>query len=164
MNTSEVSLYIIIAMLSMALSMAIIPVMIRLAPKIGMIDTPDPRKVHKQPIPRVGGLGIVIGALVPMLIWLPYTDLPLAFLAGVIVLLVFGTWDDVAELGVIAHDGLSSSSLGPRPRTWQGRYYTLVCEARTGAPDTMRFPELAGGLLITNSHALHDEPRLVGVP
>jgi UDP-GlcNAc:undecaprenyl-phosphate GlcNAc-1-phosphate transferase len=91
--------YVLIAMMAMAISMAIIPLMIRLAPVIGMIDAPDPRKVHSIPIPRVGGLGIVIGALIPMLLWLPYTDLTLAYFLGAAVLLAFGTWDDIAELG-----------------------------------------------------------------
>lgn len=92
-------IYLLIAMLAMAISMAIIPVMMRLAPVLGMIDKPDPRKVHSAPIPRVGGLGIVIGALVPMLIWLPFTDLTVSIFLGAFVLLVFGTWDDIAELG-----------------------------------------------------------------
>lgn len=79
--------------------MALIPVMIRLAPRIGMLDKPDPRKVHVYPIPRAGGIGIVIGALVPMLILLPFTDTLIAYLLGSLVLLAFGVWDDVAELG-----------------------------------------------------------------
>ncbi len=91
--------YLIIAMMAMAISMAIIPLMMRLAPVIGMIDAPDPRKVHTVPIPRVGGLGIVIGALVPMLLWLPFSDLTVSIFIGAAILLVFGTWDDVAELG-----------------------------------------------------------------
>ncbi len=86
-------------MMAMAVSMAIIPLMMRLAPKIGMIDEPDPRKVHTAPIPRVGGLGIVVGALVPMLLWLPFTDLTIAIFFATSILLVFGTWDDIAELG-----------------------------------------------------------------
>ena len=95
----NLDIYLLIAMLAMAISMAIIPLMMRLAPVIGMIDLPDPRKVHTAPIPRVGGLGIVIGALVPMLIWLQFTDLTISILVGTSVLLVFGTWDDIAELG-----------------------------------------------------------------
>ena len=99
MNNNELALYLLMAMMAMAVSMAIIPLMMRLAPMIGMIDEPDSRKVHTAPIPRVGGLGIVIGALVPMLLWLPFTDLTVSILIGTFVLLIFGTWDDVAELG-----------------------------------------------------------------
>ncbi len=99
MSDSNLGTYLLIAMMAMAISMAIIPLMMRLAPKIGMIDEPDPRKVHTTPIPRVGGLGIVIGALVPMLLWLPLTDLSISIFLGSSILLIFGTWDDVTELG-----------------------------------------------------------------
>ncbi len=84
--------------MAMAVSMAIIPLMMRFAPVLGMIDLPDPRKVHLIPVPRVGGIGIVIGALLPLIIWLPFDNLVLSFFIGSFVLLVFGVWDDVREL------------------------------------------------------------------
>ena len=99
MGTSELGLFLLIAIISMAISMAIIPLMMRYASTLGMVDKPDPRKVHASPIPRVGGVGIVIGALVPMMIWLSFTPLVSSFIFGCVVLLVFGIWDDIAELG-----------------------------------------------------------------
>lgn len=96
---ANMSNYVLIFLVALAVSMAIIPVMIRVAPYIGMIDKPDPRKVHVQPIPRAGGVGIVLGALLPMMLWLPMTDAMIGFYAGSIILLVFGMWDDIAELG-----------------------------------------------------------------
>jgi len=98
-NNDTLGLNLVIAMLAMAVSMAIIPIMMRLAPVIGMIDAPDHRKVHTMPIPRVGGLGIVIGSLIAMLVWLPFNDLTISIFVGATVLLVFGTWDDISELG-----------------------------------------------------------------
>jgi UDP-GlcNAc:undecaprenyl-phosphate GlcNAc-1-phosphate transferase len=85
--------------MAMAISMAIIPVMVRIAPRIGMIDRPDFRKIHANPIPRAGGVGIVIGSLVPIALWLPVDKLYVAYLLGAIVLLIFGVWDDIKELG-----------------------------------------------------------------
>ena len=99
MLESSPGLYLIIAIMAMAVSMAIIPIMIRLAPQLGMIDKPDPRKVHVTPIPRVGGIGIVIGAITPLFIWLDFNSLNNAILLGTLILLVFGTWDDMKELG-----------------------------------------------------------------
>ena len=84
---------------ALVISMAVIPVMIRLAPRIGMVDQPDPRKVHAVPIARTGGIGIVLGALVPIALWLPLSDLQYAYLFGSLVLLAFGAWDDACELG-----------------------------------------------------------------
>jgi UDP-GlcNAc:undecaprenyl-phosphate GlcNAc-1-phosphate transferase len=85
--------------MAMAISMAIIPVMVRLAPRIGMIDRPNSRKVHAKPIPRGGGVGIVLGSLVPIVLLLPIDKLLGAYLFGAIVLLIFGAWDDIRELG-----------------------------------------------------------------
>ncbi|WP_297527365.1 glycosyltransferase family 4 protein [Thiohalobacter sp.] len=84
---------------AMTLSMALVPLFIRWAPALGMIDKPDPRKVHTTPIPRVGGIGIVVGALVAGLIWVPADTAIQAYWFGSLVLLVFGVWDDMKELG-----------------------------------------------------------------
>jgi len=99
MSETDLGIYLIIVLMAMAVSMAVIPLMMRLAPVIGMIDLPDARKVHVIPVPRVGGVGIVVGALVPLFIWLPLDNLVLSFLIGSLVLLVFGAWDDAKELG-----------------------------------------------------------------
>jgi UDP-GlcNAc:undecaprenyl-phosphate GlcNAc-1-phosphate transferase len=60
---------------------------------------PDPRKVHVVPTPRAGGVGIVLGALVPVVMWLPLDPLSGAYLFGALILLFFGVWDDIKELG-----------------------------------------------------------------
>ena len=83
----------------MVISMIIIPLVARLAPRIGLIDRPDPRKVHAVPVPRAGGVGIVLGALVPLAIWLPIDELSSTYFFGALILLFFGIWDDISELG-----------------------------------------------------------------
>jgi UDP-GlcNAc:undecaprenyl-phosphate/decaprenyl-phosphate GlcNAc-1-phosphate transferase len=83
---------------ALVISMTLIPLMIRLAPWCGMLDNPDARKVHTTPIPRVGGIGIVMGALIPILLWSPLGDIVRAYLLGSLVLLVFGAWDDARNL------------------------------------------------------------------
>ena len=47
---------------SMLISVALIPPLIRIAPRIGLVDRPDPRKVHQRTMPRLGGIAIVCGA------------------------------------------------------------------------------------------------------
>ncbi len=80
------------------ISMVVLPLMVRLSPYIGMIDQPSARKVHRTPIARVGGVGIVLGALVSLLIWMPMTDQLSAYVMGSIVLFGFGALDDQREL------------------------------------------------------------------
>jgi UDP-N-acetylmuramyl pentapeptide phosphotransferase/UDP-N-acetylglucosamine-1-phosphate transferase len=92
-------IYLTALITALVISMIIIPLMIRVAPLMGMIDHPDPRKVHARPIPRVGGWGIVLGALVPILMWVPMDKLTASYLLGSLVLLVFGAWDDAHPLG-----------------------------------------------------------------
>lgn len=95
---NDIGFFLLMAIMSMAICMAIIPVMMRLAPHIGMVDKPDARKVHSVSIPRSGGVGIVIGLLVPLLIWLDATRYSLSLLIGCSILLVFGVWDDAKNI------------------------------------------------------------------
>jgi UDP-GlcNAc:undecaprenyl-phosphate GlcNAc-1-phosphate transferase len=64
-----------------------------------MVDQPDPRKVHSEPVPRIGGWGIVAGCLLPLLLLNGADPALRAFLAGCLVLFVFGTWDDARPTG-----------------------------------------------------------------
>jgi len=86
-------------LIALLVSVGVIPVMIRIAPRLGMIDKPDLRKVHKAPIARVGGLGIAIGAILAFCVLAPRTPFMLSFTAGASILALFGAWDDARELG-----------------------------------------------------------------
>ncbi len=51
-------------LLAFITSFVITPYTMRLAHKVGAIDIPNDRKVHKKPIPRLGGIAIIVGFLV----------------------------------------------------------------------------------------------------
>ncbi len=84
---------------AMVISMVLIPIMARFAPRLGLIDRPNARKVHTVPIPRVGGIGIVLGGLTVMVFLLPPDRLVHAYLFGALALFFFGVWDDIFEIG-----------------------------------------------------------------
>ena len=42
------------------LSLLVTRLMIHVGPKLGLIDLPDARRIHKSPIPRAGGLGLFV--------------------------------------------------------------------------------------------------------
>jgi UDP-GlcNAc:undecaprenyl-phosphate GlcNAc-1-phosphate transferase len=84
---------------ALIISMTLIPLAMRFASQFGMVDMPDPRKVHVLPVPRVGGIGIVLGTLASIVLWLPMHGWLPSFLFGSIVLLGFGAWDDSREIG-----------------------------------------------------------------
>jgi len=79
--------------------MMLIPVMVRFAPRLGLMDRPNMRKVHTDLVPRVGGIGIVVGALVVILFLLPLDGTTQAYVLGALVLFFFGLWDDSSEIG-----------------------------------------------------------------
>jgi len=91
--------FLVILFASIAISMALIPLMVRVAPRLGLIDRPSMRKVHALPVSRVGGIGIALGALVPIAVWVQLDPVIQAYLFGSLVLLCFGVWDDSHELG-----------------------------------------------------------------
>ncbi len=59
---------LIIFIISLLLSLALTPMMGRLGIRFGAIDTPDSRKIHSQPIPRIGGVAIFISFLAALII------------------------------------------------------------------------------------------------
>ena len=83
---------------ALVVSLAVIPLMTRLAPRLRLLDEPNARKVHAQPIPRVGGWGIAVGTLLAILLWLPLGPLSLAFVYGGAILSAAGAADDIHEL------------------------------------------------------------------
>ena len=101
MMKEALGICMLIAIISMVVSMIITPLMMRYAALLGMMDKPDFRKVHALPIPRVGGVGIVIGAMVPVALWLTADPFVVSFLTGCLVLLFFGSWDDAVDLGPV---------------------------------------------------------------
>lgn len=46
----------------------LIPHVVRLAKLIGKMDVPDARKVHKEPIPRLGGIAIFMGSVLSLVV------------------------------------------------------------------------------------------------
>lgn len=84
-------------------TMSLTPVVGRLAGRIGAIDKPEARKVHEEPIPRLGGLGIFAGFLVGLAVFLAFRPeefgIPLiAVVVGATVIVVVGILDDVKNL------------------------------------------------------------------
>lgn len=85
-------------LIALVVTMALIPTLMRMADSLSVLDTPNERKVHSVAIPRVGGMAMVVGACIPMVLWLPHTTQFVAFLVALLVLLFFGAWDDRKEL------------------------------------------------------------------
>lgn len=75
------------------------PVVRKLAFKVKAVDVPkDNRRMHKDPIPRMGGLAIFFGFLCSSLIFLPLTPQMQGMLLGAVIIVVLGIFDDIYAL------------------------------------------------------------------
>jgi UDP-GlcNAc:undecaprenyl-phosphate GlcNAc-1-phosphate transferase len=146
--------YLILALTAAGLTLAVTPLVRALAVGLGAVDVPAARRVHRAPVPRLGGVAILIGggaalAFAPLL-GVPALDLLAArgwhlgwLLAGVLVVTTAGIVDDIR-------------GLDPLPKlAWQGAAAALAIAGGYGLrgatnPFTGGFIEFgAAGVLAT---------------
>ncbi len=77
---------------------AIIPFIKKIAFHIGAIDIPNERKVHKKPMPRLGGLGIYAGFLLGYILFGEHTYMMNSILIGSFILIITGMIDDIKPI------------------------------------------------------------------
>ena len=65
---------------------------------LGAVDRPDSRRLNRRPIPRLGGLAIFLGIIVPSLAFLDLSDEMRGVLLGAAVATVVGAVDDFRGL------------------------------------------------------------------
>lgn len=85
----------------MFITIALIPILRMAAKKMNIMDVPNDRKMHHYPMPKVGGIAIAFGAMIPVLFFtFRQTD---AFIRSVLIgagiVVVFGFLDDIKDLG-----------------------------------------------------------------
>lgn len=97
------AIYALVAILCAGLiSFAMTPVVRVLAFKIGAIDIPlDQRRMHKKPIPRIGGLAIYAGFVAATAIFCEPNPALISIWIGGLVLVVLGMFDDVFRLNAV---------------------------------------------------------------
>ena len=79
--------------------MVMTPLVARLAPRIGGLDDSSDRpRVHALPVPRIGGLAIVFGILVPSLLFIELDGVHRAILIGTACVAAVGLVDDLRGL------------------------------------------------------------------
>ena len=75
--------------------MLFMPVVKKIAIHVGALDIPDKRKVHKVPIPRLGGLGIYVGFLLGYVLFGFESVQMNAILIGSFIVMITGIIDDI---------------------------------------------------------------------
>lgn len=75
------------------------PLVRKLAFKVGAVDIPkDDRRVHKEPMPSIGGLAIFASVIIVTLIFLPLEKEIISIIMGGTVIVMGGIIDDLKEL------------------------------------------------------------------
>ncbi len=97
--------YIWAFLLALLVALIATPAVIELAAKTGAMDAPDARKVHKGPMPRIGGLAIYVGFMAAMAFMLDFAQLPaeiangmVGLLLGATIIVIIGLIDDYKNL------------------------------------------------------------------
>lgn len=84
---------------SVVISLFMTPIIRKLAIKIGAVDIPkDNRRVHKMPIPLIGGVAIYISIVLTSLIFLEIDKTLISMIIGGSLILISGLIDDIKGL------------------------------------------------------------------
>jgi UDP-GlcNAc:undecaprenyl-phosphate GlcNAc-1-phosphate transferase len=104
---TELPLLLLPAAMAGMLAFALTPLACGLARQIGALDLPGPRRQHQRPVPRIGGVAVVVSiAIVVGLLWLaPIPGLPAVstalaggLLLGAVPVFAVSLWDDLRPL------------------------------------------------------------------
>lgn len=91
--------YYISLIVSCILSLILTPIVRIIALKLNIVDIPNQRKVHKKPIPRIGGLAIYISFIIGVLLNYRLLNNHLrGFILGSIIIAICGILDDIYSL------------------------------------------------------------------
>src|SRR6476659_7012639 len=86
------------ALIAFGIVVLLTPAVGGMARRLGVVDQPNARRLNKRPIPRLGGLAIFFGILVPSLAFLDLSGEMRGILLGAAVACVVGAVDDFRGL------------------------------------------------------------------
>ncbi|MBO8434463.1 MAG: undecaprenyl/decaprenyl-phosphate alpha-N-acetylglucosaminyl 1-phosphate transferase [Tyzzerella sp.] len=96
-------LYIAIFASAFAITLVTTPLAKKISIKCGAIDYPKDRGMHKKPMPRMGGIAIILGFMISVLLLIRYIpDIEMkqfiGFMVGASIIVVLGIFDDIYTL------------------------------------------------------------------
>jgi len=101
------SLYVVLFLTAIFLTYILTVTLIKLAPKIGAVDKPGGRKIHRVPVPKLGGLAIFIAFAITVGLAVLFnptvadeflSQKTFAIFIGLFVMLLLGIYDDLFKL------------------------------------------------------------------
>ena len=91
-------LFLTTLLISIFVTIVIMPYSRELAIRLQATDKPGHRKIHEQIMPKCGGLAMAVGAFAPILLWAPKTNFVKGLLLGSMIIVTFGLADDIKDL------------------------------------------------------------------
>jgi UDP-GlcNAc:undecaprenyl-phosphate/decaprenyl-phosphate GlcNAc-1-phosphate transferase len=85
-------------LVSLLTTIALIPALSAVATRFNVVDLPGERKVHERPIPRIGGIAMAAGAILPVILWASGDHFIWGWLAGAAIVVIFGIVDDCKDI------------------------------------------------------------------
>lgn len=96
-NVNGHNIFIIVSVCFLA-SLLFVWMMKKVAVYLKILDIPnDPRKIHKKPIPLLGGLGIFFAFLLGYMVFAPKNNLMLSILISSFLIMLLGLFDDMTK-------------------------------------------------------------------
>ncbi len=89
---------IFMALASFFVSLILVPICKRVAIHVNAMDIPNERKVHKKPMPRLGGLAIYLSFIICYMFFGQVTTEMLSITIASFVIIIFGFIDDINPL------------------------------------------------------------------
>lgn len=74
------------------------PLVMKATRKLSAVDQPNKRKMHKAPMPTLGGIAIFISFLVGLIILQPSSTYHVAIVIGATIIIILGFFDDLYNL------------------------------------------------------------------
>ena len=85
----------IIILVTLITSLILVPIVKKVAIHVNAMDEPNPRKIHKVPMPRLGGLAIYLAFLLGYILYGEISTQMISILIGSFLLILVGMIDDI---------------------------------------------------------------------
>ena len=123
---------------ALCIAFAATPLARKIAPRLGVMDHPDPRKVHVHPMPLLGGAAIVMASLLTLLLLRDRIEIQQlsSILLGAALMALLGFYDDrwglrpslkligqIAAAAILIASGVKVTAL---PAEWMNVTITLL--------------------------------------
>ena len=134
----DMTVYILIFLTALLLAVWGTPVARWVAPRLGFIDQPSARRVHRRPMPRLGGVAMYLAAIVALLVFRERFNIHQAvgILLGATLVSFFGLWDDrrglsplfklLGQFGAASVLLVTDVRVGAFPYEWLNIVMTLI--------------------------------------